>query len=241
MPQKSETLKEIRSGEFTLQIVRKPIRHVYLRVCPQTGKVRISAPIRISNDAILEIVAHKTAWLQKQQKAMAERRKLAELHYTDGERHLFLGREYPLKLQECSGAGWAGLSSAGEIEIFAPGGASPAYLKNLIRHWYRRELTSRAEAMRLKWQERMGVRASELRIRQMRTRWGSCNTQKRRIWLNLELVKKDLDCIEYVLVHELAHLLERGHTKTFWAVVEAHLPNWRQLRMKLNDTPQAAF
>ena len=241
MPQRSENHMGIHWNGFTLQINRKPIRHVYLRVCPQTGEILISAPFRISDENILKIITHKAAWLRKQQQAISKRCKPAELHYSTGERHLFLGREYPLTVRNCSGAGRVEVSSAGGIEIFAPPGASRDYLKNMILRWYRKELISIAEPMRLKWQEKMGVYASELRIRKMRTRWGSCNTQKKRIWLNLELAKKNPNCIEYVMVHELAHLIERGHTKTFWAVVEMHLPNWRQLRMQLNTESPTGF
>ena len=224
--------QELHTDEFSLLLVRKAIRHIYLRVCPQTGKIRVSAPHQVSEAAILEAVAHKRDWLHRQSAILKARYK--SLEYTDGERHLFLGREYSLKIRKGAGAGQVALNTAGEIEMLLPAEAGPAYRKNLLRRWYRNELLRLAEGLRTAWQEKMGVAAAELRVRSMRTRWGSCNTLKRRIWLNLELAKKKQACIEYVLVHELAHLIERGHTKKFWAVVEKHLPHWRQLRAELN-------
>ncbi|MBQ4132228.1 MAG: M48 family metallopeptidase [Desulfovibrionaceae bacterium] len=236
MPRKTQMPEELSAHGFTLLITRKPIRHVYLRICSKSGRVKISAPLRASKAAILDIVARKADWLHRHC-ALHEQRREKQRLYCNGERHLFLGQEYSLKICSKTGPGYAKLGTGGEIELHSPPGANPAYLQNLLWRWYRNELLKLAETLRLQWQEKMGVCAAELRVRKMRTRWGSCNTIKKRIWLNLELAKKDPACIEYVLVHELAHLIERGHGKAFWAVVESHLPHWRSLRAKLNATP----
>jgi len=109
----------------------------------------------------------------------------------------------------------------------------------VLQKWYRARLNEQLSPLIAKWAPKVGVTVAEVRIKQMKTRWGSCNAQARRIWLNLELAKKPPECVEYVLVHELVHLLERQHSERFRALMDQFLPNWALLRAELNRAPLA--
>lgn len=213
-------------------VSRKPIKHIYLRTNKQ-GEVMVSAPSRISDAAVRNIIREKSDWINGQILKQQSRPQKPKPEFKNGERHHFLGQEYTLHKVESRGTGRISINSSGIIEMFVPNNASAQYCYNLIWRWYKNELLKLLPPLMEKWQATLGVTASEYRLRKMKSRWGSCNTITRRIWLNLELIKKPAACIEYVVVHELAHLIERGHNARFKAIMDAHLPNWRELRQEL--------
>lgn len=218
-----------------MKILRKPIKHIYLRLKRHgvsTYYVELSAPKRSSEKQLRAVVTAKLPWLLKQLERQKNLPAPVELKFEDGEEHFYLGRAYKLKIIQGQGAGRVVRSDF--LELHVPSGASSQYRKNLLSRWYKNELVRIVNPMLTHWQGQMGVQASEWRLRIMKSRWGSCNTVVGRIWLNVELIKKPLACIEYVLVHELAHLIERGHGPAFWAVVERYLPDWKARRKALN-------
>lgn len=216
---------------------RKPIKNIYLRVKRASDLefyLHVSAPRKCSEKRLREVVEAKQPWIDSQVARRSALPAPVEFSYGDGEEHLFLGTPYRLKIVAAKGAGRVLLSDF--MEIHAPLGAGAQYRRNLLSRWYADEFARLVNSMFAAWQAQMGVRADEWRARKMKSRWGSCNVVSRRVWLNLELVKKPFSCIEYVLVHELAHLVEQGHGPKFWAVVEKHLPDWKVRRSLLNES-----
>ncbi len=226
------------AGGLKVILERKPIKNIYLRVKRASDSqfyLHVSAPRKCSVKHLRELVEAKQPWIDGQVARRSALPAPVEFGYDDGEEHLFLGKVYQLKIVAAKGAGRVLLSDF--LEIHAPLGSGAQYRRNLLFRWYAAEFTRVVDSMFAAWQGRMGVRADEWRARRMKSRWGSCNVVSRRVWLNLELVKKPFPCIEYVLVHELAHLVERGHGPRFWAVVERQLPDWKERRSLLNELP----
>lgn len=174
-------------SDLTVEIMRKPIKRVYLRVYPPDGRVCVSVPQSVSHEAVRRIIADKLEWIRRQQSRVHASPPEAALTVTDGEIHR-----------------------------------------------YREQLRQLIPPLARKWEQVLGVQVAEWRIRRMKTRWGSCNVKTRRVWLNLELARRSPACLEYVIVHELTHLLEPQHNARFYALLDAHLPQWRTLRAELN-------
>jgi len=129
------------------------------------------------------------------------------------------------------------LRQAGVMELHVPTRAGMEHRTRVLQEWYRRRLRGLVPSLQGKWEEKLGVQVSEVGIKRMKTRWGSCNREDRRVWLNLELAKKPMRCLEYIMLHEMVHLLERRHGDRFVAILDVHMPRWRQYRDELNSTP----
>ena len=154
-----------------------------------------------------------------------------------GESHYFLGQRYRLRIHDYDGPAWVYLRGSTSIDLSCGRGPQPTQRERVLQRWYRRQLKLLVPRLLEKWQPILGVQAAAWGIRKMKTKWGSCNVQARRLWLNLELAKKPEQCIEYIVVHELMHLLERRHNERFVALMDQHLPNWRSRRDELNQAP----
>jgi predicted metal-dependent hydrolase len=156
-----------------------------------------------------------------------------------GESHYFQGRRYLLEVKECDGSPGVQLTGKASMELRVPPGHDRVQRESVLQRWYRRQLRALVPPLLAKWEPRLGRAVSEVRIRRMKTRWGSCNARAGRVWLNLELIKKPPACLEYVLVHELVHLHERHHSERFLEWMDALLPTWRVCRDELNRAPLA--
>ncbi len=220
---------------LTVQVTRKPIKHYYLRVCQKQGHVLVSAPMRSSEKIIKQLVQSKEAWLHKQILNFQALPQASELTFKQDELHYFLGQPYKITRLEGKNPASIILTTGGVMELYAPLAASPQYLQRALDKWYKQEFSKLLSSLIPHWQAIIKVQAKDWRIRKMKSRWGTCNTQAQRIWLNLELIKKPLPCLEYVLVHELVHLLERGHNQRFYALMSHFLPNWQERRKQLNN------
>ncbi len=154
-----------------------------------------------------------------------------------GESHHFEGRRYRLRVEEFDSPPHVVPGPGGILVLRVRPGSDREKRETVLYEWYRSQLKERIPALLDLWEPRIGVRAAEVRTKRMRTRWGSCNIRERRIWLNVELMKKSPSCLEYVLVHELIHLIERNHTARFTELMDRHLPNWRARRDELNAAP----
>lgn len=215
-----------------IELLRKNIKNVHLRVYPPTGIVRISAPTSLPIDSIERIIERKLSWIREQQSKSV--RMQSPPRFVSGERHEFAGASYPLYVFNTSGRPHLVLSENKTFEMNVPVNSTIEQREKLMDAWYRNQLKELASPIFEKWQQILGVTPAQWRIKKMKTRWGSCNVVDARIWLSLELVKKPPHCIEYVIVHELAHLIERGHGKRFVSVMDKHLPNWRKIKRELN-------
>lgn len=222
-----------------VEVVRKDIKNLHVGVYPPEGRVRVAAPWRLDDEAVRLAVVSRLGWIRRKQKEFAAQERQSEREMVTGESHYFLGRRYLLDVQEGAGRPGVRLVNNATMELRVPSGSSRDQRNATLQRWYRRELRALIPPLLAKWQPRVGESGIEVRIRRMKTRWGSCNADARRIWLNLELIKKPAGCLEYVLVHELVHLHERRHTDRFQALMDELMPAWRLQRDELNRAPLA--
>jgi len=201
--------------------------------------VRVAAPENITDDNVRLAVVSKLSWIKKQQQDFKNQPRQTERKYISGECHYYLGKRYRLEVIEREGKPEVKHLKAGKLKLFVKSGASVTTKERQITEWYRGQLKATIPSLLEKWQPKVGKIAADWGIRKMRTKWGSCNIKKRRIWLNLELAKKPLECVEYIVVHELIHLHERNHNERFKSLMEKNLPNWLSLQKLLNTAPLA--
>lgn len=230
-------MEELVISDTTIEIIRKDIKNIHLAVYPPSGRVRIAAPLRIQRDAIRLFAIAKLPWIRRHQRRFAAQERISPREYRERESHYFQGSRYLLHIHEHEGPGRVEVRNKTSLDLFIHRGSSPAEKHRVMNEWYRSKLKQLVPDLLAHWQQKSGISVGEWRIRQMRTKWGSCNIEKRRIWLNLELAKKPVHCVEYVLVHEMVHLLERHHNDRFRATMDRLLPNWRQLKAELNRLP----
>lgn len=231
--------RQIEIGSLTVDIVRKEIKHLHVGVYPPAGQVRVAAPRRLDDEAVRLAVISRLGWIRRKQNEFAGQNRQSQREIVTGESHYFQGRRYLLDVKECDGAPEVRLVGKTSLELRVPPGHDRAQRDLVLQRWYRRQLRALLPPLLAKWEPRLGKTVSEVRIKKMKTRWGSCNTSARRVWLNLELIKKPVACLEYVLVHELVHLRERHHNDRFLALMDALLPSWRLDRDELNRAPLA--
>jgi hypothetical protein len=234
-------MHEITVGSFTVQIVRKAIKNLHLGVYPPDGHVRVATPLALNDEAVRLAVIGKLAWIKRQKAQFEAQPRQSEREMVSGESHYFLGRRYRLRVVYGDGPARVVVRSRSLLEMQVPRGASVEDRAKVLRRWYREELKELVPPLVEKWQGILGVTATGgWGIKRMKTKWGTCNTDARRIWLNLELAKKPSRCLDYVVAHELVHLLQRHHNDHFVALMNQHLPQWRAYRQELNSSPLAA-
>lgn len=227
---------KLRLDDVEIEVVRKKVKHLYLSVRPPAGQVRMTVPARLSQETILAFARAKLAWIKKQQAKIQARPFPPLPDYVNGETHFFFGQPYVLQVLDTPGRPRVELN-AGEALLFlyVRPRSTKAEREKLLNTWYRRQLKAVVPAYLEKWQQKIGVTVKEWGIKRMKTRWGSCNTRDRRIWLNLELVKRSPRCLEYIIVHELVHLLERYHNHRFYAYLDRYLPDWKGIKKELRN------
>jgi predicted metal-dependent hydrolase len=231
--------QEIEVGGVAVQVVRKGIKHLHVGVYPPAGRVRVAAPLHLEADAVRLAVISRLGWIRRKQKEFAGQDRQSQREVVSGESHYFLGRRYLLDVEEGSARPGVRLVGPTTMELRVRPGAHRDQRDTVLQRWYRRELRTLLPPLLQKWEPRLGKSVSEVRVRRMKTRWGSCNASAGRIWLNLELIKKPVACLEYVLVHEMVHLHERHHNDRFLEWMDRLLPQWRVRRDELNRAPLA--
>jgi len=227
---------QINLGDIAVDVVFKDIKNVHLSVYPPDGKVRISAPSRMSLDTLRAFVISKLAWIKQQQKNLREQTRETPREFLERESHYLWGSRYLLKVIEEDAAPTVVLKPGTMVLRVRPG-ASEEKKDAIISGWYRQQIRLVAAELFAKWEPVLGVKVERLFVQRMKTKWGSCNTKLHTIRLNTELAKKPRECLEYVVVHELVHLLERHHNKRFIALMDNYMPQWRQYRDMLNQAP----
>lgn len=221
-----------------VEVVRKDVRTLRIGVYPPEGRVRVSAPAGLGDEAIRSSVSRRLDWIEKHRERFRAQIREGRLDYAEGELLLFRGELCPLHL--LPGAARASVSfspGAKRLELRIPRGSGREDREKALYSFYRAELRREIPLLLARWEPILGVRAAEWGIKRMKTRWGSCNPRARRVWINLELAKRPPACLEFVLVHELAHLIERSHDARFKAVLDAHLPGWREAQRLLKSYP----
>jgi predicted metal-dependent hydrolase len=229
--------RQITVSGLSVHVVRKAIKNLHLGVYPPHGRVRVAAPLTVSDGAVRLAVIGKLGWIKRQQARFEAQPRQSEREMISGETHYFLGRRHRLRVIECPGAGAVAVRSKSIIEISVRPRTNARQREEVLQQWYRKQLKALIPPLLKKWQSVMGVQVADWGIKKMKTKWGSCNKDAWRIWLNLELVKKPVQCLEYILVHEMVHLLERHHNDRFRALMDRFMPQWRSRREALKRTP----
>lgn len=222
-----------------VEVVRKDIKNLHLGVYPPNGRVRVAAPLSMNDSAIRLAVICKLGWIKRQRAGFAVQPRESRREMVSGESHYYLGKRYRLRVFTGACAIKVVMRGRSFIELHVPSNLTPHQRELALQRWYRRQMRQLLPPLVAKWQAKIGVKVAELGIKKMKTRWGTCSIEARRIWLNLELVKKPLQCLEYLLVHEMIHLLERHHNERFRTLMDRFLPNWEFDRNVLNGTPLA--
>ncbi|MFH0920181.1 MAG: SprT family zinc-dependent metalloprotease [Fibrobacterota bacterium] len=228
--------RHIEVSGIPIEMVRKAIRNFHLRVSPPDGRVRVSAPFRMSHGAIRLAVEEKLAWIKRHRARFEGLPRQIKRELVNGENHFFLGQPYCLQITEHTGNPRVVVNGT-NLDIRIRPGSSIKQRERVLLEWYRRQLKARVPPLLKKWEAAMGVRTAGWNIKKMKTKWGTCNVSTRRIWLNLELAKRPVECLENIIVHELAHLIERNHGPRFTALMDRYLPHWKQQRDMLDQQP----
>ncbi|MDZ7753660.1 MAG: SprT family zinc-dependent metalloprotease [Gammaproteobacteria bacterium] len=222
-----------------VEICRKAIKNLHVGVYPPNGKVRVAAPLHLDDEAVRLAVVSRLAWIERQRKSFGRQERQSAREMVTGESHYFEGKRYRLNVVEGPGVPRVRLVNNSTLVLKVPPGTDRAARQQVLDRWYRRRLKARIPELLGRWESVVGVNVANWRIKRMKTRWGSCNIDARRIWLNLELAKKAPVCLEYLLVHEMVHFLERHHNDRFRQLMDQLMPDWRLRRDELNQAPLA--
>lgn len=230
-------MEHITISNIKIDVVRKDIKNIHLAVYPPTGRVRIAAPLKVNEDAIRLFAVAKLGWIKRNQKKFEGQERISQREYKQRESHYFQGRRYLLNITETEGASKVILKSKKFIELFVRPETTVEKRHEIMTEWYRVQLKKQIPSIIEKWEAILKVKVLDWQVKQMKTKWGSCNIEKKRLWVNLELAKKPEHCLEYIIVHEMVHLLERHHNERFLYYMDTYLPSWRQLKTELNKLP----
>lgn len=228
------TTSHITVSGIPIQIDRKAIKNLHVGVYPPDGRVRLAVPLQTTDDAARLAVVSRLAWIKRHQKNFQEQPRQSVREMVNRESHQVFGQRYLLEVVERQGRHDVEISG-GKLRLFVCPGAKPPARRATLERWYRQQLSFRIPELVAKWEPRLGVEVAAWGVRRMKTKWGSCNIEARRIWLNTELARTPEDCLEYVVVHEMMHLLERRHTDHFRALLDSHYPDWEQKRRVLKS------
>ena len=223
-------------GDISVDVIFKDIKNVHLSVHPPTGRVRIAAPRRMKLDTIRVYAISKIDWIKKHQAKIQAQERETPREYLEHESHYVWGKRYLLKVDEANQIPSVELRHTQMVLTVRPG-SGVEKREAIVSAWYREEVRKAAAPLIEKWEAAMGVSVNQLHIQRMKTRWGSCNPRTRSIRLNSDLAKKPRECLEYIVVHELTHLLEPSHNIRFTTLMDQFLPNWKQYRAELNRIP----
>ncbi|HWT27717.1 MAG TPA: SprT family zinc-dependent metalloprotease [Mobilitalea sp.] len=226
-------MKELYIDGFTIELEKKRIKNMYLRVLSADGRVIVTAPVRMTEADIKRFVMSKADWIEKQQEKLSRRNIDKELEYVSGEEIPLWGDSYELIIENTPNRSSAALFN-GRILLKVKDNSTKSQREAVLNNLYHKALEQSIPEYIAKWERIIGVKSSSWNIRNMKTRWGTCNVREKKICLNLQLAKKPPECLEYVVVHELVHLLERSHNKVFKAYMDQFLPDWRNIRKRLN-------
>jgi predicted metal-dependent hydrolase len=220
-------------GDIAVEVIRKDIKNVHLSVYPPTGKVRISAPLRMNLETIRVFAISKLRWIRQQQKKVTEQEREPPREYLERESHYVWGKRYLLHVIEQHAPPAVELHHRRMVLQVRPTSPKQAVLEQ----WYRAQLKLSAPPLIAKWEALMGVKVQRLFVQRMKTKWGSCSRRSAAIRLNTDLAKKPRECLEYIIVHEMVHMLEPTHNGRFTDLMDQFMPGWRHHRERLNRLP----
>ena len=224
---------QIKVSNIIINVIRKDIKNMYLAVYPPAGRVRITAPLRINDEAVRLFVISKLSWIKKHQQKFKKQKREISRDYIARESHYFLGQRYLLNVIEHNAVPKVVLRNKTYIDLYIRPNTVTHTKESIMNEWYRAELKKLIPPIIQKYEKLADVKSSDWRVKRMKTKWGSCNIKDKRIWINLELAKKPIICLEYVILHELIHLIERDHNDNFLAHMKKYMPQWKFHKDKL--------
>ncbi|WP_432786806.1 hypothetical protein AAEX37_00866 [Oligella sp. MSHR50489EDL] len=228
-------MKTIQIDSIDIQIHQKAIKNLYIRVLPPAGQVVVSLPKRMSEQMAMEFIIQRLPWIKAQRQRFAHYQAAPELQYETGEYHYVWGKAYRLQVIERNGKHEIHHDETGLYMLVRPGTS----IKNralVMENYYKDTMQIALQQFYVPhWEAQMGIKAPLIDLRRMKSRWGSCRSDGKRICLNTELAKRPLESIEYVFVHEMVHLLEQSHNHRFQALMDHFLPDWRERKQRLNS------
>lgn len=224
---------QIQVAEVPIEVQKKKIKNMHLYVKPPGGRVVISAPLRVSNKAIELFARTNLSWVRRQIKRFQEQPRAAKRQYVSGETIYLWGEPYRIVVIESQKTAYK--IRGDKILLYLPKKSSVDWREKFMREVYRAELVRKTEVLLPKWETITGLKSSEWRTKYMKTRWGTCNIVVKRIWLNVQLAQKPPVCLEYVILHELTHFIEKHHNERFYDFVAKFMPDWQAVRAQLNN------
>lgn len=227
-------MEELKIADVQIEIVKKNIKNLHLSVHPPYGRVRIAAPKTMSDEAIRVFAICKLSWIKKQRLKFQNQDRQSEREFISGESHYFLGRRYLLNVIYTSKKQRVEIIKNNQIDLYVRENSTTEQREKVMSEWYRSFLKEQIPVIISKWEKEIGVKVDSWGVKLMKTKWGTCNIEAKRIWINLELAKKSPRCLEYIIVHEMIHLLERNHNDRFHAYMDMFMPNWKEIKAELN-------
>lgn len=224
-------------GGFKVDVVRKDIKNIHLSVYPPEGRVRIAAPLDVEDENIRLFIISKLPWIKKSQRKFQYQDRQPKRAFLERESHYFEGRRYLLNVIEHNAPAKVVIRNKTYMDLYVRPGATKEQCQKVLNEWYRKQLKGKIPVIIEKWEKIIGVNVLDCSVKLMKTRWGTCNVEKKRILINLELAKKPLSCLEYIVVHEMIHLLERHHNERFLYYMNQFMPRWKSLKEELNRFP----
>ncbi len=227
-------MSKIKVSNLSIETIKKDIKNIHLGVYPPNGRIRIAVPLKTKEESIRLFIISKIPWIKKQQKFFAKQERQTPRKYVTGETHYVFGKAYRLNVIKSSEPPKITIKRKTHIDLYVKKRSTILQRRKLFENFYRSEVNNIIPKSIKKWEKKVGVKVKELKIKKMKTKWGTCNDKDKRIWLNLELAKKPFHCIDYVLVHELVHLKERKHNDRFMELLESAYPKWQEHKEELN-------
>ena len=230
-------MEQINISNITIDVVRKDIKNIHLAVYPPIGRVRLAAPLNVSDDTIRLFAISRIAWIKRNQRKFKGQERMGVLVYNQRESHYFLGQRYLLNIIEQNTTPKVVVRSKTYIDLYVRPNTSTEKREEIMTEWYRAELKKLIPPNIEKWEKITKIEVNDWQVKLMKTKWGSCNIEERKIWINLELIHKPIHCLEYIILHEMVHLKERHHNEKFQYYMDTYMPNWKQIRNELNKLP----
>lgn len=230
-------MHQITINDLSIDVVRKNIKNMHLSVYPPLGRVRIAAPLNIDDEAVRLFAISKLSWIKKNKRKFENQDRQSPRKFAERESHYFQGKRYLLRVIEHNAPSKVQLKTKTYIDLFVRPETSIEQRQIILNEWYRKELKKQIPLIIKKWEKIIQVVVNDWGVKQMKTKWGTCNIEEKRIWINLELAKKPSQCLEYIVVHEMIHLLERHHNDRFLYYMDKYIPHWKLYKEELNRMP----
>lgn len=229
----------IEISTLQVEVRKRNVKSLRIGVFPPFGRVRVTAPLNYDQNLIESVVIKKMGWIRRQQENLRKQERLTPREAVSGESYFYKGKKYKLFIVEGSTRGSLKIKNSSRMELSISSNAKKVSRLNVINNFYRKALQEELDIMVPELSKKMGLKIERYSIRKMKNRWGSCDTEKKQITVNIELIKKNPACLNYIIIHELVHLLEAKHNQRFRELMDLHLPNWRYFRDILNSEPLA--